>query len=277
MTPTDAPSNRMFSWWRSPWIRPAASGRPASVAVVEPDERDRVFDHARVGRRDEIPDQRRRPFAVRDGRPRPVLVGRRRTGEARPLGGGRQRVDPWAHEPRRRGPARGVVLELGQRDADAAEMDRRQPTIDEPAVEPAQEHARARLRDAWLRRGDDERAVARHDGRRNAQRRVAGQRGEPGHLRADGRRAVEVRPADPQHVSRPAGIDAKRHVLLVTEQRQAPVLQVPGVGGQRRSTQASEPPELPATAQRVVRTHGPERSGRPLPGPGRYSRQVSPR
>ena len=158
----------MFSWWRSPWIRPAVSGRAASAAVVDRTSAMRLFDHAGIGRRDEGPDQRRRPFAVRDGRPRPALEGRCRTDEARPFGGGRQRVDARAHESRRRGPARGVDLELGKRAADLAEMARRQATIEEPAVEPAQEHAWARLRDAWMPRRDDKGAVARNDGRRNA-------------------------------------------------------------------------------------------------------------
>ena len=238
-----------------------------------PDERDRVVDHARIGRRDELPDQRRRPLAVLDGWPRPAprapradrrgSPAWRRSSACRPAGG---------RTPRRR-PSRGVDLELGQRGADAAEMVRRQPAIEEPAVEPAQEHARARLRDARLRRrttSAPSRAATGAGTRSDVSR---GQRGEPGHLRADGRRGwrsgrlmrstCRVPPASTRNVTFCSWRSSVRR----------PSCRSPGIGGQRLRPEPPQPPELPATAQRVVRTHRAERTrpqaadrGRTAPG-----------
>ena len=222
-----------------------------------PYERDGVADQAAIGGRHALPDQRRRALTILDRWPRPGLVRRRRPGEARALGGARQRVDPGADESRRRRPSGRVDLQVAQRGADQREMVRREAAIEELAVDPAQQHALARLRDAHVRPRDDERAVASSHRPGNAHRRVARQRCEPGHLRADGVRGMEIRPADAEHVSGPASVDPVRHVLLVAEQRQATVLQVARVRRQRLPTKPSDPPQLAATAQRFVRTHRP--------------------
>ena len=84
-------------------------------------------------------------------------------------------------------------------------------------------------------------------------------------------RGVQVRPADAEHVSDPAGIDPVRHVLLVAEQRQTTVLQVARVRRQRLATEPSDPPQLAATAQQFVRTH------RPSVAPRSSSRGSEPR
>ena len=194
----------------------------------------------------------------------PPRTGGRRTADAGRPGERRERIDPRPREPGGRRPALRMVVQRRCQPRDPAQVRGREPRVDEPAVQPAEQRADPRLRHQRIGHADRERAVPPGHGLGHREPGVAPQRVQPRQLRGDRLRRVDAGPPDPQHV---APADAERRVVLVPQRDQTGVLQA--VARKRRAGEAPQSaraahdaPDPPRSSEAPAAVDGRERGTR---------------